>query len=1297
MGTLLLEEYPDASSLRELMTGSPKDAQALEFIDQYREFLRSLGPLGGHRILDGRWARSIGYVYRTSHTDIAAAFCGLNFDECAIGMIHYVRVSTEFLHTLNKSVYEALSLGQPVEMDSQRFIGSKRAIDFDKYISGLIQLLSERDAYLYELANATSAEDCVSIFDAIAHHNCLAYVALNGSRANHLERITHGSARAHPKLCLLRDKDIDELTKCRAIPLHSTLAAVVESQLIAIQLFSAKMKYFGVALGRNGRRAFDDTSTHRILFCRPRLVSNGQVKLIARESINRGILHIISSKHFNGHLNFGRHTLISEFVLKDINPWLTKILSGHYRGQAEPFGDGLFIAPANALEELEQTLEKMFKPIPEKYKNRQVTHAIAMQELSGQLPALSSTGLRHSQSRANVLGPAFDHSSFLSIRIVDYLRMACLSKEGPSSTGANLLLNLVVINWILWPDISTVWHSKNAFEEVTKGCALAIWSRPNCSAEIKRVLETPTIEALVGVRVNLKVELASIWESACAELRIWLMSSLPTIKWPANPQAALEALCRLTDQWLRFNLPPFLLTASSPRLTSPTADRQSLLRLANTSASAIDTNEVLVFAPPKPRGSGNFRPKETPLQEAIDIVKKYAPRVIEKDEEGNEQTTTSNTTNHINSEATDWDRSNGILEDFKEINVSQHFPAATYKLWITREAQRWKGSLGDRLATSSMGTYTTGIKPALLILRATDDMRLWDEEWYEWLHYLKTTSRGKTKEARLLAFANRVTAAKRFVKRLMEEGYSIPLDLFDALEPSGDGMRRSATSTLLLKTDQQRVDALMRHHFQKFKMESRLADFYSKLHWHIAGRATEFGSIPLDCIDEFKRFVIALDKFSGLKSEHARRLLGQIEALVDEFQSISTAVQSAFPGSKYLFLFDQPDDWSFVVQLEKAFSRALSQVTHCDDARAHLTRQVSTFEFLFPGWEDICRRMLNGEATASDCYDFVNALDRSGFTHLITVLLKIGHGHSVTFIKYYLSIWDLLMSIYCRASLMKTEHQKMPAFRPAKEYENAFYRAQTRAGKAFNPSLWLAKKYIKKLKLKSFQEPLLSSTIRHTNSDKKDNRFATRLDLFQYAASRIIGLNEEAASLRFPIDSANALKMEGHIAEIDTEALIKGHQSPPSPRGRKSMADTVKSPMGQRILNKLDKSNAADLRSLADALDPRRTYNQRLPALDVLIKALLKYINCLIPDFGMLIQVGASQLTADSIARIQNSHTRLFVGPSDSRLGGRPRISIIDPKDPLNGVSRPRFTGVMRSAIAAHQLLRHFKEISNDH
>lgn len=108
VGLYFLKQHPDANSVIELLTGLATKDAAINFIDEYRSFLKSLAPRSGHRVLDARWARSIGHVYRKLYSDVIAAFCALNFDECALGMIPYVRISTSKLHECSTAVYASL-------------------------------------------------------------------------------------------------------------------------------------------------------------------------------------------------------------------------------------------------------------------------------------------------------------------------------------------------------------------------------------------------------------------------------------------------------------------------------------------------------------------------------------------------------------------------------------------------------------------------------------------------------------------------------------------------------------------------------------------------------------------------------------------------------------------------------------------------------------------------------------------------------------------------------------------------------------------------------------------------------------------------------------------------------------------------------------------------------------------------------------------------------------------------------------------------------------------------------------
>lgn len=1049
------------------------------------------------------------------------------------------------------------------------------------------------------------------------------------------------------------------------------------------------MKQFGVALSKGKGKSFDDTSASRVLFCRPKLISDARGMHVTRERVDRSILHIISHKFFNGHLNFGRHTLISELILRGAPPWLVKFFSGHCRGQAHPAGDGMYVSPKKALEALRPILEKLFETLPKQFRSSTSNHAISLDDLTGQLPQLQKNSKRSSQSRSHVLPAAFDQSSFLAIRIVDHLRYRCVAGLGPSSAGANLLLNLAVINWITSSDLETSWNSNTAFHSVNDSCAVGVWNRKHCRAEIRRILETPTLDSLASLRSAFKGKLSNIWSSSCLELQSWLKGIFPNVTLPENPEDTVSILGVLVTKWMRFNLPPFLLTASSPQLTTPTVDRASFLRLAKSvSKNAVDTTEVLAIAPPKPRNVGNFSPKNTPLQQAIDALSRYSSRTISAQSETAEDDL--HESDQISSEATDWARAANLIKDLSAIDVSDHAPAATYVRWLLKEAGRWKTSLGDRLAIGSMGTYTSGFKSALLILRPTDDMKLWDEEWFELLHFLKTTCPGKTPEERNQTFAARVTALKRFTKILKHEGYQIPNDLFDATEPANDGMRKSATSTLVFEADEPRISGLMKQHFSRFATESKLASFYSDSHWEISGRSTEFGSMSIDCLDEFNRFVFSHDKFSGFKSDHAWRMLKVSENLASRFEGLVTTVVTAYPNSKFLYLFDNPNDWSFVVQLEKAFSRALSQVTGCDDARAHLTRHVSAFKFLFPKWEEKFRSLLNGTLTARESKEYTEELAELGFNHLIQLLQRIAHGHPVTFIKYYLSIWDLLLSVYCRASLCEMEEEKLQVFRPQHEQRTAFNKAQTRAGKAFNPSLWVAKKWLTELRLPPFSALRDATSKRKVKIPEPDSRASSRLQIFQYTTTRLIGFNDSASSLLFKIDDKSAAKAEELIANVNAEKLIKGHQAKSSVRGRNAMIDVIKSQLGEQIYQKLSSANSDLLILLSEALSTRRTYNQQLPGTNSLITWLIKMMSCLVPKLGILIQFGGDRLASDDVIRIENCHPRVFVGPSDPQLGGRPRLSIVDANDSTNLVTRARLTGLIRCAVAAQLLLNSY-------
>jgi hypothetical protein len=1296
VGATFYKFRPNARTVVELLTGSTSDASKVQFIDEYREWLTALGAESLHKVYDARWARGIGQIYREISTDVAAALLGLNFEECALGMLAYVRISTAWAHALTTTVYNILGLGPAVPVEAQsRHVGSEGALDLEPFFQGLVRLWAERDRLIEELKHAQTPDEAAAVFTKIVEISCFSYVTVSMGRGHHLERITHGTARSNNHLVLLEDKDISDATNCRAFPLHSVLRSILQSHIDITSTFCAKLVSFGVHLGKKFGRQFDDSAPHRVLFSSPKLIAETEYNYITREPINRKHLNDLSVTYFNGYLNVGRHTLISASVQNHVDPWLTKTLSGHFRGQADPFADGMFIPPAHAIQLAKHALEWLFREIPDRYRLKKYRTATALPKIEGRLPPPAVDSHRSSQSRTRVLAPAFDHHTFLSLRVVDQLRQIAAIGEGPTHPGSNLLLNLVVINWILLPDVRTLWHSKQPFTLLTQECSAATWSRSECRAEIRRNLEYTTASAL---QENGAKDLPENWTTACLQLLVWLRGCFPNLRWPDDPESTLATLSSMTSRWLRFKVPPFVLTAGSPKLTAPTIDASSLARLADVNETHnISPDEVLVLPPPKPRATGNFKPQKTKMQEAIDIVQKYARRAARDVESISSQIDADAGLNlardedDIRPDASDWERMRRIRRALGHLNPQDHLPAATFKLVMTYEAKLWQASKGDRVETSSLRTYTSNLKQGLLILRPTDDMVLWGEEWYEWLHFLKTTAPGETSEERSQSFERRVTAAKRFVKILRIHDYPVPLDLFDSTVESKDGLRRSATSTILLKRDQASVERLMANHFQRFRVESQLAKIYAALHWAIAARATEFGALQLNCLDEFRRFIIALDYFSMLKSEHARRISPLSTALAENFDSLSQVVRAAYPRAKYLFLFDNPADWRFVDQLEAALSQALKQVTQSALARPHLTRLVSSLDYLLPGWEEILRKLVNGSATTAECARFGASLRKLGFTHLIAVLLRIAHGHPVTFLKYYFSVWDLVLSLYCHASLAEIECPKLFIKNRQPHLKDAFRKASALAGKDFDGSQWIVRKSVKSLELPALDVPLHPARkVIQKSLPSNGAPLTGKFDVLLYTATRLVGFDKDAASLKFSIDTSSEARAESLICRVDCDAFTKGHQSPPSPRGKDAMHKYLVGTEGASLIKSLRSTPQELMDQLGESLAEKRTYGHQLPPVDELVIWLLSLLKCLPAQLGLMIQVGKDLLTSADVIRVENCSPQIFVGPSDRDLGGRPRLSVVDVKDPTNLVKRPRLTGATRCAVKAIQLHKFF-------
>lgn len=1273
VGLELASMRGDAGDLLELITGftSPEAREA--FLERYRAWLRSLNYASLHGVEDARFGRSLAPFFREQAGDVVAAWLNLDFEEVAIGTMYYVRLDRSYLHTQCDLVWLRVGFGPAAKMVLPNLaIGSRQALTDEKFATAFINWGANASAAVQAMTSAITRESLLKAWTDLVHLRLLATITLGGGRGERLSRLTWGTVYAHPRFLLLRDKDTDEYSQVRMVPIVRLLREILDEHVQDLLTFCRRATELGLRVMTPAGRKFSARAPHRVCFYTAVVIDHPDGAYISRSAIDRSVLVALCEKLFGRELNVGRHTLITMSVRNGFEPALIKVMGGHVRGQAEPFSDGQWIAPADALRSLAAAMEWSLRDLCQLRPPRADLGVLALTEFTSGLPAAKAMAPRQASSRSRVLPEPFTSATALAIRLIDYLRYLVASGQGPSDADANKLANLLLIQWVPVADAKRAWELDAPFQQLGPHCTAFIMKREGCNAEIRRPLVGP---AALAVNVVELTRTRTPWPAVLDILSAWLRLHLPATPWPIEAAPCAQALDTLVKLWLRIYVPPFLLTSASPRIAAPTATRESLFRLMEDPNKSRVDNEVLIFRKSDSRGGGRVRMRPSPLKDAMAEVRDFADAEAREGE--------------------NWARMGDVARKLLAIDTSHHLPAATYVEWMVAEAEAWTGSKGGRIKISSAHTYTSNITSALEPLRPDENMREWEDEWFEFFAFLRATVKGETKEQKEAARTTRIVAATRFVRTLAMLGYSIPDELLDAPVARGiDGMRKSAASTLLLESDRQQATRLMSDHFAEGALEAILAPLYCELRWAFAFRSIEVGVLPLDAIDGFLKLVVTTDGFAHLKSRHARRFAAIVQELVDRFSAAALAVARARPNAKWMFLLDNRRDWSLVDEIEDAFGAALKQSTGEPEARPHSARAVLPLAELFPGWEPMLRLFLNGQTTTDECVRFCAALRERGFGALVAVLLKTGHGHPVTFLRYYFALWDLLMSIFAQASLANIPADPRHLVRShGKTAAAALRQAELRSGSKgtpFDTWAWMTAYVPAASRLPRLTTVVAPSkphaTPRRTKCSPAAAAPLNRQML--YLTLRITLEDETSAADGAKVPTTAAAELEAVYNADHATELRNRHQAGDSPTARRSEVKYLRGPDGQALAISLAQSAPTTLQQFGLALTPMRAGDYVLPAIEAFRATLIRFASCLPPKLGVLTQFKVGRLQSVERARLEDEKVRIFVGDDDRDLGERPRVFVVETRDPRNFVQRARRTANTRALLAAYQLIR---------
>lgn len=191
-----------------------------------------------------------------------------------------------------------------------------------------------------------------------------------------------------------------------------------------------------------------------------------------------------------------------------------------------------------------------------------------------------------------------------------------------------------------------------------------------------------------------------------------------------------------------------------------------------------------------------------------------------------------------------------------------------------------------------------------------------------------------------------------------------------------------------------------------------------------------------------------------------------------------------------------------------------------------------------------------------------------------------------------------------------------------------------------------------------------------------------------YLALRIALEDETSAADGAKVPTSVAARLETIYNAERAKKLRGRHQSGDSPTARRSEVKYLRSPEGLALASSLAQSAPEALQQFGLALTPMRAGDFVQPAIEAFRATLIRFTACLPPTLGVLTQFKAGRLQSADRARLDDEKLRIFVGDDDRDLGERPRVFVVETRDPRNFVQRARRTANTRALIAALQLIR---------
>lgn len=875
-------------------------------------------------------------------------------------------------------------------------IGSAIHISPEQYRDGWASL---QTACGTERSRLESAQTAAVIADAwtklsVGRLTSLATTTLH--RAQRLNRLTAAALLTLGDHGLFGDKDVDDYRVWRLFPYTDLARQVLIAVRTDIEVLRRKVSELGLDLraqiGRPG-----SPLPHRLCLFFGLVAANlGSSVQLRRVAFKRNNVQGLTKRHFHGNpANIGRHFLASQMAANSTDTWLIAAATGHGHVGAEVFSDSMAVAPAHALSHLKEVLESILAPLSLATVPGAEATVEAAKLTPCPAPSLLADKYLHPKRGPNgrILPPVADPVTPIALLVVSRVEATLSTRVVIPELGeGEVPLCLATLEGIHPADLLEAQAQMPAALGTTNKGLTLVWKRNGCAGEIPQPLCARTV---------LAIEKAKRRESICsdAEMRAagaWIRTTCPEVLWPADDRDAFLAYCALAQRWHRFYNAPAELAAASRTIFSASANRESVLRLADPHRPT--RFEQLPFVPLRTAASR----ERVQLRTALSELKRAIGT------QGNTQA------RHGEEQA----RSRALLKAIDPIDTTGDLPALRGKEVFGAEALCW---IDDELRASGAGrqysslrTYSTQVFTGLELISVSDDMSMWTPPDFVAWH-------SRTRKA--LRKADDTTDPDMSgVRRFLLVGrdrlsWDVPDELLRGISPFAmDGQRKAAAATLVYSFDYANAHKIVDCRLAEWPLLLEPARIDLRLREAVPSRSGERATLGSSCLTaESDRVIFRTAGYSDTKSSAGVRLCTTPPDLAESIRRRTAAAARA--KSDFLFLDEDGSDWSTVHAIDRVENEALTLVTGDPSYRPHSGRAAAGCNIAWPGWEPAASGLFNGRAVSA----MPSAPRKLDFSRVVRATMECGQGHVSTFLTYYASVWPFLRAISANARLKAYE------------------------------------------------------------------------------------------------------------------------------------------------------------------------------------------------------------------------------------------------------------------------------------